>query len=76
MVKLMLMPQVLTVLNVPLTDKVSQLVDVQEDIMNHLLNLIVTNTVMSVEMNVLLVLLGTSVQNVTTDISYMKTCVT
>jgi hypothetical protein len=72
----MLMPQVLTVLNVPLTDKVSQLVDVQEDIMNHLLNLIVTNTVMSVEMNVLLVLLGTSVQNVTTDISYMKTCVT
>jgi hypothetical protein len=76
MVKLMLMPQVLTVLNVPLTDKVSQLVDVQEDIMKLLLKLTVTNIVMSVEMNVLLVLLGTSVQNVTTDISYMKTCVT
>jgi hypothetical protein len=43
--------------------------------MMSLLKLLVMLTVMSVETNVLLVILMTTVQNVTTDISYMKTCV-
>jgi hypothetical protein len=69
-------PQVLTVLLVPLTENLSHSVHVQEDIMMSLLKLLVMLTVMSVETNVLLVILMTTVQNVTTDISYMKTCVT
>jgi hypothetical protein len=68
--------QVLTVLLVPLTENLSHSVHVQEDIMMSLLKLLVMLTVMSVETNVLLVILMTTVQNVTTDISYMKTCVT
>jgi hypothetical protein len=75
MVKPIMNSQVNTVLLVPLTDKESQPVTVQEDTMNPVLKLVML-IVMSVETNVLLVILMTTVQNVTTDISYMKTCVT
>jgi hypothetical protein len=75
MVKPMLTNQVLTVLLVPLTDKVSQPVVAQEDTTKAVLKLVML-TVMSVETNVLLVILMTTVQNVTTDMFYSKTCVT
>jgi hypothetical protein len=75
MVKLIKNPQVNTVLLVPLTEKVSQPVPVQEDTSKAVLKLVML-TVMSVETNVLLVILMTTVQNVTTDMFYSKTCVT
>jgi hypothetical protein len=75
MVKLITKTQVNTVLLVPLTEKVSQPVPVQEDTSKAVLKLVML-TVMSVETNVLLVILMTTVQNVTTDMFYMKTCVT
>jgi hypothetical protein len=75
MVKLITKTQVNTVLLVPLTEKVSQPVPVQEDTSKAVLKLVML-TVMSVETNVLLVILMTTVQNVTTDMFYSKTCVT
>jgi hypothetical protein len=75
MVKLITKTQVNTVLLVPLTEKVSQPVPVQEDTSKAVLKLVML-TVMSVETNVLLVILMITVQNVTMDISYLKTCVT
>jgi hypothetical protein len=77
MVKPIMNSQVNTVLLVPLTDKESQPVTVQEDISKApLWPKLVMLTVMSVETNVLLVILMTTVQNVTKDMFYMKTCVT